>query len=370
MQTMPRLFQTLPALAVGETPTAQRFIPQSDGRDGVRETLDLMTRAKNDYKTHPTVRGLMLRLIKNLPQKDYAGEIETARDFVKYRIRYARDVAGVETVQTPLKTLEFGAGDCDDKSTLLAALLESVGHKTRFKAVAVNGGELCHVYPEVMLAGKWRALETTEPVAGGWEPPNITDEMYSLGEIGEGYEFGWSPDEKKQAAGRTANKLREAENTAIEQSRVKMQGKFGKYAPWYDSFIAALGINEHAVMMPASDEMLYIMSRDRNIDVQRMASAISWAKAAVSYNSALYVMDAGKNQYSLGTDFSGMKFVTGDGGEKLNADAVKARRDFAAKKALDTLHGVTSRRAYAITAPILAAALLIAALLLRRKHAP
>ena len=40
-------------------------------------------------------------------------------------------INGVETVQTPLRTLENEAGDCDDKSLLTATLLETFGFSTR-----------------------------------------------------------------------------------------------------------------------------------------------------------------------------------------------------------------------------------------------
>jgi hypothetical protein len=118
-----------------------------------------------------------MSLVSQLHQKDYLGEINACRDYVKNNVRYVRDVAGIETLQTPLKTLEFGQGDCDDKSTLLAAMLESIGHKCRFKAVGQSKDYYCHVYPETFYNGEWVALETTEPVALGWKPPGMVASM-------------------------------------------------------------------------------------------------------------------------------------------------------------------------------------------------
>lgn len=176
-----RQFPTLPGLRLAETPTVQRIIDQADGVDGIKQTLALMEKLKNDYKINPIVRGLALSLVAQLPQKDYDGEVEAVASYVKNRVRYVRDIAGVETLQTPVKTLEYGQGDCDDKSTLLAAMLESLGHRCRFRAVGFREGDLCHVYVETRMAGKWLAIDTTEPVAVGWEPPGIKETVYSDG---------------------------------------------------------------------------------------------------------------------------------------------------------------------------------------------
>jgi len=135
-----------------------------------------MRRYVIDYKIHPAVRELALKLTRHLPQKDFDGEIAALFDYVQNSIRYVRDINGVETVQTPIKTLEYGAGDCDDKALLLAAMLESLGHETRFYAVGFRPSTISHVLLECKLInGKWLALETTEPVRLGWTPPGVME---------------------------------------------------------------------------------------------------------------------------------------------------------------------------------------------------
>lgn len=138
-----------------------------------------MTRCTREYKTRPDIRGLALELTQHLHQKDYFGEIQALFDFVQNRVRYIRDVNNVETIQTPSVTLENRAGDCDDKSSLLAAMLESIGHPTRFKAVGFEPGQLEHVYVETKLGSQWIALDATEPNDPGWEPPGIRSFIYS-----------------------------------------------------------------------------------------------------------------------------------------------------------------------------------------------
>jgi transglutaminase-like putative cysteine protease len=109
------------------------------------------------------VRQLALQLTQGLPQKDYVGEVKRIHAFVRDRIRYVKDVRGVETVQTAVKTLEMGQGDCDDKAVLAASLLESLGHPTRFVAIGFQKGLFQHVYLDTRIGDKWLALETTEP---------------------------------------------------------------------------------------------------------------------------------------------------------------------------------------------------------------
>jgi len=123
------------------------------------------------------VRNKAVLLTRDLPQKDRPGEIRVLHNFVRDSIRYVRDVRGVETVQDAEATLRLQAGDCDDKSVLLASMLEALGFRTRFRAVGFKPGHYQHVFPEVLFDGFWLALETTEPVSPGWIPRNIAASM-------------------------------------------------------------------------------------------------------------------------------------------------------------------------------------------------
>lgn len=123
------------------------------------------------YRTAPAVREAALSLVRDVPPKDYAGEVRAIFEWVRDHVRYTRDVRDVETVQTPQATLELEQGDCDDKTTLLAALLESVGVRTRLVAVGmVRPGSYSHVYAEAFVRGAWVALDATMPHAVGWAP--------------------------------------------------------------------------------------------------------------------------------------------------------------------------------------------------------
>ena len=148
-----------------------------DGRDGVAATLRAMADMVREYKKHPRIRDLAAQLTGDLASKDYHAEAMRLHQYVRDEIRYLRDVRGVETVQTPTLTLDLAVGDCDDKALLLAALLESIGHPTRFLAVGFQPGELDHVLVETKIGNHYLAAETTEPVPFGWRPPDVVESM-------------------------------------------------------------------------------------------------------------------------------------------------------------------------------------------------
>lgn len=162
---------------MARTPTTAQLMAIPSGEEGTRQTLKLMSGLVKDGKKSLPVRLLALRLVENNQQKNWLGEVRNIHAFVRDRIRYVKDIRGVETLQTPEKTLEIGQGDCDDKSTLVASLLESIGHPTRFVAVGFRGAGFAHVLVETKIGNKWVAVETTEPVELGWFPRNISLQM-------------------------------------------------------------------------------------------------------------------------------------------------------------------------------------------------
>ena len=151
-------------------PASSRIANIPDGVAGVRATLELMAKLARAGKKQLPVRLAALQITQRLPQRGYSEEVAALHAFVRDRIRYVQDVRGVETLQDPVRTLQLRAGDCDDKSVLLAALLESIGHPARFVAVGFRPGEWSHVYVETRagLRGRrgrsiWLPLETCAP---------------------------------------------------------------------------------------------------------------------------------------------------------------------------------------------------------------
>ena len=117
-------------------------------------------------------------LVQSVPPRDWRGEICSLFKYVRDHIRYVRDIEGVETLQTPPATIDLEAGDCDDKSTLLAALLASIGYQSRFVAVGYRQPDSYqHVYVEALLDGEWVPLDATVPKPFGWRPRSAVSRM-------------------------------------------------------------------------------------------------------------------------------------------------------------------------------------------------
>lgn len=139
-------------LQLGEGPaTVDRFIAE-------------LKRFKIDPGELVAVRRAALGLVKDLAPNDDEAEVRTLWKYVRDQVRYVRDVRGVDTLQSPRTTLELMQGDCDDKSLLLASMLETIGYSTRFAVSATQPrGSYNHVYVEAFVPrlGKWIALESS-----------------------------------------------------------------------------------------------------------------------------------------------------------------------------------------------------------------
>lgn len=159
-------------VAQAAEPTRSQLKALPSGPRGTRATLREMARFVRAYKKNMRIRECALSIVRPVSgHKNFRGQVSALHRYVRDTIQFVQDVRDVETLQTPIKTLEYGQGDCDDQATLLAALLESVGFHTRFVAIQVeSGGPFVHVYTEVNLGRKWFPVETTERWPAGKGP--------------------------------------------------------------------------------------------------------------------------------------------------------------------------------------------------------
>lgn len=147
----------------------------SGGKPGIYQTLQQMRRYVNTYRTNTTIRNIASNAVFLSPEKMGASECENVFKWVQQNIRYLNDVLGVETLSTPLVTLQTMQGDCDDQSCLLACMFESIGYPTRFVVADYSGGGFEHVYVQVLCCGQWVDCDPTEHNCFGWCPPGAVD---------------------------------------------------------------------------------------------------------------------------------------------------------------------------------------------------
>ena len=156
-------------------PLSGRVVSIPDGEAGTEATIAAMREMVNRCKVDPMLRQAATSIAFLQPEKDYRAEAEAIFNEVRDGIRYMRDVNGVETLAEPHITLTTRLGDCDDQSTLLAALLESIGIPTRFVVAGYSGPHYEHVYLQAWLdEDGWIDMDATEPNPMGWAPPDPT----------------------------------------------------------------------------------------------------------------------------------------------------------------------------------------------------
>jgi Transglutaminase-like superfamily len=129
--------------------------------------------ARDFYVRQKAIDILMSRAVK---PKDYAGEIKALFEWVQQNIRYTKDPFQAETLHSARRLLELKAGDCDDISILLGAMLEAIGHPVRRVITGpspVRPNLYTHIYVEAFLRGQWIPLDATMPHPMGWAPQGL-----------------------------------------------------------------------------------------------------------------------------------------------------------------------------------------------------
>lgn len=150
------------------------------GPAGTKATLARMVRLVRTWRKDPGIWKLSRQIVFSVPAKDFRGQIDRTFHWVKTHIRYVNDVREVETLATPKATLEVASGDCDDMAILLASLLESIGHPTRFIALAFDNDNFSHVLTETRLANRWLSLDPTVAHSTvGWKPRDATKVLWA-----------------------------------------------------------------------------------------------------------------------------------------------------------------------------------------------
>lgn len=148
----------IPKGYVGTTRTVQHM--QKLIREGV----------KNFYVRQ---KAIDILLEKGIKPKDYLGEITALFEWVQRNVRYTKDPFRLEVLHSPWRMLELRAGDCDDMTILLGAMLEAIGHPVRLVLAGpdpLRPRLFTHVYLEVFHKGRWIALDPTMPFPAGWAP--------------------------------------------------------------------------------------------------------------------------------------------------------------------------------------------------------
>lgn len=144
----------------------------------------------------PEVRAAAIEAVKGVARGQ--AEVDSVYNWVRSNIEFRGEYS--ESLQEPRVTLQLAAGDCDDHAMLLAALLMSLGHRVRFRTVALRSNpdqQFSHVYLEVQdrRTKQWLPMDTTVGYGfPGWAPTNVSrSKSYRVMNAGAGGNFLDSP---------------------------------------------------------------------------------------------------------------------------------------------------------------------------------
>lgn len=138
------------------------------GKDPQR-TRRLIEAVARLYGQHPMMRAIVVQHVlrpAGVTPGDSDGAARAIHAYVRDHIDFWPEAG--EQVLTPARVLIWRFGDCDDRTGLVAAMLEAVRIRWRLEMAFLPGG---HIWPEAFVAGRWVPLETSDPRAQWAEHP-------------------------------------------------------------------------------------------------------------------------------------------------------------------------------------------------------
>jgi hypothetical protein len=171
-----------------ETLQGIRRAPMADGDAGTRQTLKFMAAlARRAHTESLTTKFKATQLTRGIAGHDFRAKADRIFEFCRDQIQYQRDPLMGESVQAAQVTLIREAGDCDDKSVLLASLLGSIGIRSRFVVASYDGKRWHHVWVTALLP---RKVQFINPATGAMQT-KLVNEWVSYDPTPERAPSGW-----------------------------------------------------------------------------------------------------------------------------------------------------------------------------------
>lgn len=116
----------------------------------IDEELRYLRRLITLFRGNPTIRNLALQIIAEaqVPPREKKAQALAIGDWVQQNVYYVHELP--ERFQDPTETLRIKAGDCDDMTSFIGSLIESVGIPSVMVCMKVNGG-WSHIFPAARI---------------------------------------------------------------------------------------------------------------------------------------------------------------------------------------------------------------------------
>lgn len=143
------------------------YQPIRGGLDGVRDTLVKLAQLRAKWEQSVPIRQLTEKVIGVVfDDHNQMAQITAVTNWVREHVQYVRDPNAWEYVKTPAVMISEisqrgrAMGDCDDHVLLLNTMLGTLGIKTKFTAVKINGSPAFnHVVTEVFVDHQWHIVD-------------------------------------------------------------------------------------------------------------------------------------------------------------------------------------------------------------------
>jgi len=143
---------------------------------GIDDRIHHIRALINKYKSHRKIYEASRKIVMSCPERSWKCELSSVYKFMRHAVRYRRDINKVDTYQSPLKTFEWRAGDCDDFTIAIASLCEALGYQSLLEVIQTkNAKDFNHIFPLILVPprGKNRkkvAMDASVPRWMGWHP--------------------------------------------------------------------------------------------------------------------------------------------------------------------------------------------------------
>lgn len=162
----------------------------AEGLPGVGQTVQAMRQLIDEGSTEPVVVTEARKIVLPVQARDERAEVRSVFEWVRNHVRYTRDPWFAEAVTdapTMIEKIQLEgvvAGDCDDASVLLGALLQAIGYPVELAIESFDGsGSPSHVLVKTWIHGRPIHLDATVPYLPMGMPAAIPTARYREHEI-------------------------------------------------------------------------------------------------------------------------------------------------------------------------------------------
>lgn len=129
----------------------KKVVSQRLDFDSIPEQIAFLRTMINVYRGTTWAKELALQLVRDCEHRNKACYAMAIAEAVQGRVKYINELP--ETFQTPVRTWNLRAGDCDDFTTLIGTLIETLGITVEVVGMKING-KWRHVFPRALVPGR------------------------------------------------------------------------------------------------------------------------------------------------------------------------------------------------------------------------